>query len=345
MTLQEKFDRMIGYIEEFVACGEPNIPEALVKETGTNVRLLADAFQFMTDMTMIQYIRKRKLVHALTIRIEQGLSIEQVVEKSGFSDAAAFSKACKNVFGLSPSQITEAVLKQHPPLTFARITTGRTGEALENDTVITEKRQETICGITPEQFAEVKQVLELAALYGLTDEEAEQVYRLSRNCKITTAQAAEFYEDFKLQVENGSCYLGRDLFEMAELSCKYNLSFSETQSVMEELEHAGYWSIHDLPEYFFDIYFCKENDRHGWDVEYICEIAEAMKANGLTFSQFDDVIFQADMNGTDLVDAAENFQEYEASWDDELDKALTFGIPEDDPDGFGYRSIWELPEK
>lgn len=215
---------------------------------------------------------------------------------------------------------------------------------MENDTLIAEKKQNTICGITAEQFAEVKHVLEIGALYGLTDEEAEEVYRLSQACNITTAQAAEFYEDFKLQIENGSYYLGRDLVEMAELSCKHHLSFSETQRIMEQLEYAGYWSIHELPDFFFDIYFCEENKLHGWDMEYICEMAEVMKSHKLPFSKFDDAIQYADIFGADIVEAIENFQEYDNDWDDMIHDAMTNGIPEDDTDGFGYRSIWELPE-
>lgn len=345
MTLQEKYDGIIGLIEEFVEFGEQDIPDAVSREMGLNLRLLGDAFQFITDMTIIQYIRKRKLVHALSARIGQGLSVEQVVAQSGFSDAAAFSKACKKVFDLSPSQITQAVLSQHPPLTFARLTSGKAGEPMENDTLIAEKKQEIICGISTEQFAEVKQVLEVGALYGLTDEEAESVYRLSQACKITTAQAAEFYEDFKLQVENGSFFGEYGLFEMAELACKYDLSFTEAQTIMGELKHSGYWSIHELPDGFFDIYFCEENNRHGWEVEYICEMAEAMKANKLPFSKFDDAIQYADIFGTDIVEAIENFQEYDSDWDNMIHDAMTNGIPEDDTGGFRYRNIWELPEE
>lgn len=345
MILQEKYDRIIGLIEEFIEFGEPDIPEAVSREMGLNLRLLGDAFQFITDMTIIQYIRKRKLVHALSARMEQELSIEQVVAQSGFSDAAAFSKACKKAFDLSPSQITKAVLSQHPPLTFDRITFVKAGEPMENDTLIAEKKQNTICGITAEQFAEVKHVLEIGALYGLTDEEAEEVYRLSQACKITTAQAAEFYEDFKLQIENGSFFGEYDLSEMAELACKYDLSFTEAQIIMGELEHNGYWSIHELPAGFFDIYFCEENDRRGWTVPYICEIAEAMDDNGVPLSKFDDAVQYAEMFGTDIVEAIENFREYDRDWNNMIHDAMTNGIPEDDTGGFGYRSIWELLEE
>lgn len=51
------------------------------------------------------------------------------------------------------------------------------------------------------------------------------------------------------------------------------------------------------------------------------------------------------MFGTDIVEAIENFREYEKDLDDMIYDAMTNGIPEDDTGGFGYRSIWELPEE
>lgn len=345
MTLQERFDNIIKCIETLVKSGEHDIPHALANQTGLNLRLLGDAFQFITDMTLIKYIRQRRLVHALTDRLELNLPIEQVVSDAGFSDAAAFSKACKNEFDLSPTQITEDILESYTPLFFSRITSGEDVDQLENDKLVAAKKKDTICGISAEQFAEVKQVLELGALYGLTDEEAEFVYRLTQYCNVTTEQAAEFFEDFKLQMENGSFLGGQDLFELAELACEHNLSFSEAQSIMYEINQHGYYSIRDLPDGFFDIYFCSENDRCGWYVPYICEILEALESNGFTSADFEDVLYYVSIFGIDPIDAIENYQEYKDSWDDMVADAMSHSIIEDDTDGFGYRSIWELPEE
>lgn len=344
MILQEKFDQIINCIELLVGSSETDIPQALAKETGWNLRMLGDAFQFMTDMTLIKYIRQRRLVHALSIRIECNLSVEDVVADAGFSDAAAFSKACKNEFDLSPAQITELVLQKYSPLSFAQIASGEDVNLLENDG-ITVAKTNTICGVSAEQFAEIKQVLELSAIYGFSDEEAEFVYRLAMDRKLTLAKAADFYEDFKLQIENGSNVPGMDLFEMAELACRYDLSFSEAQSIMYKLSCHGYLSIRNLPEGFFDIYFCEENARCGWEVPYICEIAEAIEANGLSAEDIDDIAFYAGMFGIDIIEAIENYDEYESSWDNMVNEAMTTGVPEDDTGGFGYRSIWELPEE
>lgn len=344
MTLQEKFDNIIDCIEKLISLGETDIPQALSRETGFNLRVLGDAFQFMSEMTLVKYIRQRRLVYALAKKNEFSLAVEDIVTDAGFSDAAAFSKACKNEFDLTPIQITEKILKQYVPLSFTKVASGRSTDYTENDTLISTKN-DTICGVTAEQFAEIKTVLELGAIYGLSDEEAEFVYRLSQFCEITSAQAAEFYEDFKLQIENGSAAIGPDLFEMAELACQYNLSYSETQEVMYELHCHGYDSLAYLPIGFFDIYFCEENNRHGWDVPYICEIIEAMESNGLSTDEIDDIALLASNFGVDILEAIENYDSYQTLWDRMIDDAMSNGIPDDDSGGFGYRSIWELDEE
>lgn len=344
MTLQEKFDSIIDCIERLVYAGESDIPQALARESGFNLRLLGDAFQFIADMTLIKYIRQRRLVRALSNRIEFDLPVEEVVSDAGFSDAAAFSKACKNEFDLTPIQITVDVLKKYTPLSFTLVASGRDVEQMENDTLIATKN-DTICGVSAQQFTEIKQVLELGAIYGLSDEEAEFVYRLATDRKLTLAKAAEFYDDFKLQIENGSNIPGLDLFEMAELACQYDLSYSEAQAIMYELSCHGYLSIRNLPDGFFDIYFCEENDRCGWDVPYMCEIVEAIEENGLSTDDIDDIALYASMFGVDVIEAIECYDDYKSSWDNVVSDAMTNGIPEDDTNGFGYRSIWELPEE
>ena len=89
MTLQEKFDSIMNSIESLIGVGEEDIPNAVAREAGLNLRQLADSFQFMTDMTLIKYIRRRRLVHALDTRITLGLPVEEVVSIAGFSDAEA----------------------------------------------------------------------------------------------------------------------------------------------------------------------------------------------------------------------------------------------------------------
>lgn len=348
MTLKERFDSIITGIEELVLSGQHDIPEitqSVARNNGLDLRLLADAFRFIADMTLGEYIKRRLLICALDIKIECDLPVEDVCENAGYSDAAAFSKACKKLFDFSPAQFTREMLSQHSPLFFDRLIADKEAGQLGYDTLMT-KEKNTICGVIAVQFADIKQVLELSAVYGFADEESEAVYQLAQQCEVSIAQAAEFYDDFKLQLENESNVPGLDFYAMAQLACKYFLSFSEAQSVVYMLEKHGYRDIRDLPGTFFDIYFSKENEQFaGWDVPYICEIAEAMEAHDVSIAELEDVAFLAWMNGTDLLDAIANYKKYGDSFNDMAIDTLDKDVPEYNTGDFGYRSIWELDEE
>lgn len=323
MTLQEKFDSIIDCIERLVYAGESDIPQALARESGFNLRLLGDAFQFIADMTLIKYIRQRRLVRALSNRIEFDLPVEEVVSDAGFSDAAAFSKACKNEFDLTPIQITEDVLKKYVPLSFAMVASGRDVNQMENDTLTVPNN--TKLGVSSEQFADIKRVLEISAIYGFDDDDAEFVYHMATEFSISIEEAAEFCEEAKIQDE-------------------FDLTDHESQQLLYEIRCNGYKHLYELPKRFFDVYFSEENDKHGWFVPYICEIAEALDENGMCADDLSDIAMHADTYGVDIVEAIENFEEYEKDWNDMVDDAMANGIPEDDTGGFGYRSIWEFDE-
>lgn len=324
MAFQERYDEIIDCIEYYVGIGEQEIPQVLAKETGLNLRLLGDAFQFITDMTLIKYIRQRRLIRALKNKMEQNLSVEDIASDTLFCDAAAFTKACKNEFNLTPSQITENVLAQYPPLHFSRVASGSNAVQMENETLTVPNN--TNQSLTSEQFADVKRVLEISAIYGFDDDDAEFVYRLAT--------------DFNMTIEDAADYC-----EWSRIEDKFDVFSSEMQQALDEIRGNGYKHLHELPKCFFDVYFSEENDKHGWFVPYICEIAEALDRCGMCADDLTDIALHADTYDVDIVEAIENFEEYENDWNDMIDDAMTNGIPEDDTGGFGYRKIWEFDEE
>ena len=324
MALQDKYDEIISCIEFYIGIGEQDIPMALTKEIGMNLRLLGDAFQFITDMTLIKYIRQRRLVRALTKKLENNLSVEDIAESTMFCDAAAFTKACKSELGLTPSQITPEVLAQYPPLYFSRVVSGSNAVQMENDTLTTLNNESS--SVSSEQFADIKRVLEISAIYGFDDDDAEYVYRMAKDFNMTIDEAADYCE-------------------AARLEDKYDVFSCEMQQAFDEIRGHGYTHLHELPKTFFDVYFSEENNKHGWFVPYICEIAEALEEKSMSADELDDITFLADMNGTDIIDVIYNFKEYQNDWDDFVGHSMNYRIPEDDTDGFGYRSIWEFDEE
>lgn len=315
--IQKKFDHIIGCIEEFIESNIFDIPQELAKETGLNQRLLGDAFLFITDITLVKYIRQRRLIYVLKKRFKENLSFEQIAVEAGYSDAAAFSKACKNEFGLPPSDVSKSFLEECKPLSFADIANGVELVYMENKAMSSSSKMDTICGISAEQFAEIKRVLEIGALYGLNDEDAEFVYYLAKYCEITTDQAAEFFEDWMLQRENGTDFGEYSVYEMAELACKYNLSVSQTKEILYEIGCHGFLSHHELPEGFFDIYFSEYNERFaGYDVAYICEILETLDDMDMSVKQIGDVLEYCTILGVDPIDMIEHYEEYIKEWND-----------------------------
>lgn len=347
MTLQEKFDRIIIHIEELVGAGESDnivISQSVATENGLESRLLADAFRFMTDMPLISYIKQRRLVRALEMKLECNLSNEETCEIVGLSEAASFSRACKNTFGCSPSQITKEILLKYTPLSFERLVTIKDEDQVETKILKTNTDNNTVCGVSAQQFAEIKQILELGAIYGLSDEEAEFVYRLATDRKLTLAKAAAFYDDFKMQIKNGSNVPGLNLLEMAEVACKRDLSFSQAQSIMFELERHGYHSISQLPDQFLDVLLSEENAHFGWDVPYIIEIAETLQEYGFSASDLSAIVDYASTYDVSVIEVIEDYDRYESDWDNAMDKLMDYNDSAEDPCGFGYRSIWELDE-
>lgn len=325
MTFQKRYDSIIDRIEFYVGTGEKDIPQAIAKEAGLNLRLLGDAFQFIANITLIKYIRQRRLVRALSSKLEKGRSVEDVAADTLFCDAAAFSKACKNEFDLTPGQITEDVLAKYQPLYFSRIISESNTAQMENEK-LTLANNSTAHTVTTEQFAEIKHVLEISAIYGFDDDDAEFVYRLAMEFNIPIDEAAEFCEEARIQEE-------------------FDLTDHEAQQLLYEIRGNGYKHLYELPKGFFDVYFSEENNKRGWFVPYICEIVEALNDNDMSAEDLADITFQADMHGVDIVEAIENFDAYEGNWNRMVLDVMTNGIPEDDTGGFGYRSIWEFDEE
>lgn len=335
MTLEMRFDTIINKIESLIQQGEQDIPSVLSRETGLNLRQLGDVFKFMTQMTLNRYIRQRRIINALTNRMQNDLSVEMVAFDAGFSDAAAFSKACKNEFGVSPIQLAEETLVKHVPFTFSQIISDKYTIQMEAGT-LNNTVSHNSSYISSEQFNEVKQILEIGAFHGLNDEEAEQAYRIAKKCNVTLPQAAEFYEDYKLQMENGSMPSSLDVLELAQLSCRHNLSVSESQSILCELKAYGCKCIKELPNYFFGIYFNEYYEQFGeYNISYICEIAKALEKNEFRVEAIEEILEFSMIYDVDVLEMIENFDTYIETYDQEMERVEESLDLEDDMDAYG----------
>ena len=182
MNFQARYDDIINQIENAVFLKVDQIPEKLARDTGVHLRVIADAFQFIAGMTLAQYIKQRRLVHALKYKHQTNCSLEKAAETFGFADSATMSKAFKNYFGVPPSQMSADGLEAIVPLTLDRVLMGESENSMDVTTKTTKKSE--MFGVDSEKFQTIKQVLELSAVYGLSDKEAEYAYNLSQRHQV-----------------------------------------------------------------------------------------------------------------------------------------------------------------
>jgi len=317
VIFKEKYNKMIEIIESNISEGNEYIENELSRHFGENLRLIADAFKFITGNTLSKYIRERKLINVIKEKKAFDISFEEAIERFGITDAASFSKSAKTMFGKAPTLMTDAEIEARVPLTLDVILRDEiSGYSLCDAEPIQTESRATSFGVTADQYSEISKTLTIAAVYGLNDECAELAHSIAKGIQIPIENACDFVADYVLQIENGSCIQSYSLDELALLSYKYDLSYSEAQSVMFELEIAGIISITELPAMFFDIYFSEENSRTGLCVEEICDIAEAMESHGLAIGKLFDVIDRGMWKyGGDILEAIENFDEDEAEWE------------------------------
>ncbi|MBI9015121.1 MAG: helix-turn-helix domain-containing protein [Clostridiales bacterium] len=100
MTLKEYIEEIIKYVEENIH--EVITADIISKRIGFSKFYLYRIFQTYTGLTLMEYVRKRKLNHALNdLKTDQ--RILDIALNYGYGSERAFSRAFVNEFGKSPS--------------------------------------------------------------------------------------------------------------------------------------------------------------------------------------------------------------------------------------------------
>ena len=101
----ERFNKLIEYIEENL-CEEIDYKK-LSQILGVNVYTMHRIFLFVTNYTVGEYVRKRRLSMSALDLIEGKEKIIDIAIKYGYESSQAFSRAFKSMMGFLPSKIND----------------------------------------------------------------------------------------------------------------------------------------------------------------------------------------------------------------------------------------------
>ena len=174
---------------------------------------------------------------------------------------------------------------------------------------------ESVFGVSIEQFEDIKNVLELNAVYGLSDKLAELAYKLCKEQQVPMSKAFEFVEDLDLQFENGTYWGALSCISLEEIVCrsfKYNLSVSESIDAIDSLHGQGIDDITELPDDFFVIYFGEANNLNGFSAQDILDFIDVMDEEGIDVAAFDFIVMSnALLHDGDIIETIRSFDEDE----------------------------------
>lgn len=100
-------NRMIDYIENNLD-NEINFNQ-LSKITNTNIFILERIFMFLTNMTITEYIKKRRLSKAFEDIRNTNLKIIDIAFKYQYNSAPSFNRAFKQLFNITPTECRKGI--------------------------------------------------------------------------------------------------------------------------------------------------------------------------------------------------------------------------------------------
>ncbi len=77
----------------------------LSNELGISIGSMQTSFKRAFNMTVMDYIRERRLIIARNAMEQDGLTISKAAFLAGYNSPANFSTAFKRHFGISPSEL------------------------------------------------------------------------------------------------------------------------------------------------------------------------------------------------------------------------------------------------
>ena len=113
----ELLDRVLAYIEEHL--GEKITPEETARHLYVSESTVRQVFRKKMGVSFHRCVTQRRLIAAKTL-IQDGVPLENVGERVGFTDYSSFYRAFRQEYGISPRQYRKRQTAEEPDLSSER---------------------------------------------------------------------------------------------------------------------------------------------------------------------------------------------------------------------------------
>lgn len=279
MRITEKYDKIIDIIEENIYLKTEEITMEINQRLGISPRALSEGFQFVSDLSLSQYLRLRRVVRALQYWKEEGCALEAAALQMGYPDQPTLSKACKDVLCCTPKQVTQELLAEYPPLTFEQILKG------EYEGMLAYKSDKSVnaFGITNEQYNLVSSLMEMNRWNQFDQEQLEMIYNTSKRYDVPLKEVFEFFELFAAELKSDPLEIDGYTYtkeEMIHLCYKHNMSSQTAWKRIGELRKLGYNNIFDIEEDALEVYLYLSKREYSFSVRscgYLASVLHSMQ--------------------------------------------------------------------
>jgi AraC-like DNA-binding protein len=103
---REHLTRALAYIERHLS--EPLTVPEIAAAVGLSHNHLTRLFTAGQGLTVVGYLRRRRIEHARELLVHSTMSISAIASTVGIPDLQAFNKACRTVTGLGPRALRES---------------------------------------------------------------------------------------------------------------------------------------------------------------------------------------------------------------------------------------------
>ena len=203
------FDIVIAHIEENITQTTEEIKKEIPNLIGRHSRAFNESFSMLTGYTLDYYIKQRRLHYAardLVVSIQK--SICDIALEYQFSDQAAFTRAIKAKYKLTPNEIRKGAFRPNEePFCLRDFTVGKADTQVEKML----RRMEINNYIPAEDVDLVLEIEGLSDEYGFDIDTCYQIADLSERLGIPCTLLASMCFDAIIDIQSDPGYIPPDI--------------------------------------------------------------------------------------------------------------------------------------